>query len=191
MKTSHFFIVLIMIVSFSFVASAQSDNISVKQGGREIFSFTKTGGGYRATSARLFLDVVKVPAGYRLVMGGKEYKVKEKENGYKIYDPSGKLIFKIKEKESKIKVLKSENDPAPWALKLKDDHYKVLSGEREIGKIKFYNDKKKIKVKDAKGTEICEATANRLFAAPAVAVFEGLKEGDALILFAVLSLVDR
>ncbi len=191
MKTTRFFLILIMIVSFSFLASAQSDNLSVKQGGKEIFSFTKTGGGYKAASARLFLDVVKDKAGYRFIMGGREYRVKEKENGYKIYDPSGSMIYKIKEKEGKIKVMKSEDDPSPWAIKFKGDHYKVVSGERELGKIKFYNDKKKMKVKDAKGAEVCEASANRLRAAPAVALFQGLKESNALIIFAALSLVNR
>ncbi len=191
MKTLHFFLIPIMILAYSFIAPAQAADLSVKQGGKEIFSFKKTAEGYTATSARLILNVVKDKAGYRLLMGGKEYQVKEKENGYKIYDPSGKMIFKIKEKESKIKVMKSEDDPAPWSIKFKGDHYKIVGGERDLGKIKFYPDKKKIKVKDAKGAEICEAAANRLYAAPAVVLFAGFKESDMLILFAALSLINK
>ena len=191
MKTKHFFFISAVILAFSFVAPALADDLSVKQGGKEIYSFKKTGDGFRASSARLFLDVAKDKAGYRLVLGGKEYRMKEKESGFKIYDSAGAMIFKIKEKEDKIKILRSENDPAPWAVKLKGDHYKVMSGDKEIGKVKFYGDKKKIKVKDAKGTDICEAAAARLYAAPAVALFAGLREGDALVLFAALSVLNK
>ncbi len=191
MKTKHFFLFLAMILAFSFVAPALAADLTVKQGGKEIFSFRKTGDGFRASSARLFLDVARDKAGYRLILGGKEYRMKEKENGFKIYDPAGTMIFKIKEKDEKIKILRSENDPAPWSVKLKGDQYKVMSGDRELGKVKFYGDKKKIKVKDAKGAETCEAHAARLYAAPAVALFTGLREGDALVLFAALSILNR
>lgn len=193
MKTLCFFLVSVVVLAFSSLSPAEAADLSVKQGGREILSFTKTadGFGYRAASARLFLDVVKDKGGYKLVLGGKVYKVKEKEKKYKIYDQSGTLKFAIKEKENKIKILKSENDPAPWAVKFKGDHYKVTKGEQEIGKIKFYQDKKKIKVKDAKGTEICEAAANKLHAAPAVLLFTGLNESDMLILFSALALYNQ
>ncbi len=191
MKTTRFFLISMMILAFAGAVSAQPDDLSLRQGGREFFSFKKNSGGYRATSARFFLDVVKEKTGYRLIMGGREYRIKEKENGYKIYAPSGSLLYKIKEKENKIKVLKSENDPAPWALKYKGDHYKVVSGDRDLGKVKFYGDKKKIKVKDRNDNEICQGSATRLYAAPAVVLFEGIKESDMLILVAALSLAVR
>ncbi len=191
MKAKHFFFFSAMILAFSFVAPVLAADLTVKQGGKEIFSFKKTGDGFRAASARLFLDVAKDKAGYKLILGGKEYRMKQKESGFKIYDPAGTMIFKIKEKDEKIKILRSENDSAPWSVKLKGDQYKVMSGDRELGKVKFYGDKKKIKVKDAKGAETCEAAAARLYAAPAVALFTGLREGDALILFTALSILNR
>lgn len=191
MKSPHFFLVLAMMLSFSLVAVAQSDDLSVKQGNKEILAFKKTANGYMATSTTLLLDIVKVPTGYTLVMGGKEYKIQEKENSLKIYDPAGNMIYKIKEKTGKIKILGSGIEQTLWAIKIKDDHYTVLSGEQEIGKIKLYKEDKKIKVKDKKGNEICEATANRLYSAPAVTVFEGLAEKDLLILFAALALYNK
>ncbi|HNW27474.1 MAG TPA: hypothetical protein PKN50_03260 [Spirochaetota bacterium] len=191
MKSIRLFLIPMMILSLALAASAQPNDLSLKQGGRDFFSFKKTADGYRATSARLFLDVIKDKTGYRLIMGGKEYLVKEKENAYKIYGTTGSLIYKIKEKENKIKVMKSENDPAPWLLKYKGGHYKVVSGDRDLGKVKFYGDKKKLKVKDRNDNEICQGTADRLYAAPSVVLFEGLKESDMLILFAALSLAVR
>lgn len=193
MKTQYSIFITIIILALSFLAlpPVQAADLSVTQGGKEILSFRQTANGFRAASARLQLDVVKSPAGFLLVLGGKEYKMKGKEKGYKIYNPSGALVYKIKEKDAKIKILRSENDPAPWAVKLKGDHYKVASGEREIGKVKFYGDKKKIKVKDTGGAEVCEAAANWLVPAPAVVLFSGLKERDMLILFAALCLVGK
>lgn len=191
MKTTRFLLVSMTILSLSLAVSAQPNDLSLKQGGRDFLSFKKTPEGYRAASARFFLDVIKDKTGYRLIMGGKEYRVKEKENGYKLYAPSGSLMYKIKEKENKIKVLKSENDPAPWSLKYKGDHYKVTSGDRDLGKVKYYGDKKKIKVKDRNDNEICQGSATRLYAAPAAVLFEGIKESDMLMLFALLSLVAR
>ena len=91
------------------------------------------------------------------------------------------------------KISQKEDDPSPWSLKKKsaENKYKVKKADMEIGKVKYYPEKEKIKVKDAGDNEICSMNAQRLYACPAICLFTELEEKDRLLLFALLVIVEQ
>jgi hypothetical protein len=77
-----------------------------------------------------------------------------------------KLKFKREEGKEKIKVSLVEEEAEPWALKIKEDKVKVEKGETEVGKVKYYPDTGKLKLKDAQDNEVASTKdLNRLSAA--------------------------
>jgi hypothetical protein len=67
----------------------------------------------------------------------------------KIKSPEGQLLWKIKLKDGKVDVLRQEEGGADFTFKLKDDKIKVRAGEKTLGKVKLYPERKKVKIKDA------------------------------------------
>lgn len=129
---------------------------------------------------------------FLLILGAEGYLFKPKGNQYKLYHPDGSLVFKIKVKPGKVKILRGEKDPAPWAIKPKDDglRYKVKKGEQKLGKVQYYPNRQKLKVKDKDGGEQCVARYDGLALAPAVCLFSELSEKQRLLLFTCLSLME-
>ena len=180
-----------MIVSVSVCVIAQSTDLALMQGGREALSFRKSGTGYAARSASASVDIVREQSGYKFNMAGAAYRVKQKDASWKILTPQGQLLFKIKLKGDKIKVLRSEEDANPWEIKLKGDHYKIVRSGAEYGKVAFDRSKNKLTVKDRTGGKIAVASSGGLTAAPAAVLITGLTEQERLLLFALLCLVGR
>ncbi len=149
-------------------------------------------GGGSASDERLTLTAAPEAAGYRLQLGGKEYRVKIKDQSYKVNAPNGKLLFKIKRKEGKVKVMRTEDDKNAWSISTKGgkESFKVKKGEREIGKCAYYKDKKQVKAKNAKGEVLCTARSSGPLMSPAVALFDGIADRDMLVLFTMLCLLD-
>jgi hypothetical protein len=67
----------------------------------------------------------------------------------KIKSPEGQLLWKIKLKDGKVDVLRQEEGGADFTFKFKDDKIKVRAGEKTLGKVKLYPERKKVKIKDA------------------------------------------
>ncbi len=63
-------------------------------------------------------------------------------------------FLKIRLKPDKVKVYKTDDDPAPIAFKVKPEKIKVVQGEEVLGKVKYYPDTGKMKAKDAAGNEV-------------------------------------
>lgn len=190
MKKCNLFL-SVLILALPAYAVAQTADLVVTQGKKEALSFKKTGAGYTARSASMTLDIIREQGGYRFTMGGVMYQVKQKDASWKLRTKQGQLLFKVKLKQEKIKVLRSEDDPKPWEIKLKGDHYKIVWTGTDYGKIALQKDKNRLKVKDRKGGEIAEASPAVLSAAPAVLLVTGLSEQDRLLLFALLCVVGR
>ena len=79
--------------------------------------------------------------------------VKADGDKVKLKDEAGKLLWKIKISDDKIKISDNEENENPFELKRKDDGYKVVRGDREIGKVKRYPEDGRIKVKGADESE--------------------------------------
>jgi len=111
---------------------------------------------------------------FAIVLGGAEHQLfagdkqvataKLKEDKLKV---EGDVAFQLKFKADKIKLTLAEGGPE-WDLKYKEDKVKVVKGETELGKVKFYPDKGKLKVKDAGEQELAVSRdIGGLTAAPA------------------------
>jgi hypothetical protein len=109
--------------------------------------------------------IVLGAAEHQLFAGGKQVATaKLKEDKLKV---AGDVTFQLKFKADKIKLSLSEGGPE-WDLKYKEDKVKVVKGETELGKVKYYPDKGKLKVKDAGEQELAVSRdIGGLTAAPA------------------------
>ncbi len=187
-----FFYVAILIL-ISFPSNAADSSITLVRASKKWLSFqgsSKNGGS--ATDNQYVVTITPDAKGFRFQFGKNGFQLKIKDKSYKLYSPDGNLLFKIKQKEGKIKILRSEEDPSPWSLKPKEgkNSFKIKKGEQEIGKCAWYEDKKMIKVKNASGSVLCTAASPVLVMSPAVALFEGLSDRDRLLLFALLAMMD-
>jgi len=99
------------------------------------------------------------PAGekrkYRRGAGGPAVcEVKPGEAGFKLRTTDGKLLWKVKLAEDKIKVSDNEENASPYSIKTKyPDKAKVVdASEKELAEVRFGPDK--TKVKGADGSEL-------------------------------------
>jgi hypothetical protein len=75
--------------------------------------------------------------------------VKYKDDGFKLRSADGKLLWKVKITEDKIKISNNEEGKNPLELKLSENEKaKVKKDDHEIGKIKFNASKKEIEAGD-------------------------------------------
>ncbi|MFC1850016.1 hypothetical protein ACFL27_07485 [candidate division CSSED10-310 bacterium] len=187
----------IMCLVFSLVgptlmlAQITDQKLKLKQGALELMTFQTTADGWKVKSLALVLKAKKKDRDYRFKISESSWDVKIKDDKYRIINADNSLRFKVKYSPDKIKVYRTEDDPQPWSIKLKDDklRFKVKKGELELGQIKFYPEKSKLKVKDKNNVETCSMHVDRLIPSPAVCLFEGLSEEDRMLLFALLSII--
>ena len=123
---------------------------------------------------------------YRPAAGGPQrFEVKPGENGFKLRTSDGKLLWKVKIDDDKIKVSDNEENANPYALKTKyDDKVKVVdASEKELAEVRFAPDK--TKVKGADGAELWETSSpRRRSAAFGVLALEKVPEEHRAILMA-------
>lgn len=123
---------------------------------------------------------------YRRAPGGPQVlEVKAGDGGFKLRTTDGKLLWKVKIAEDKIKVSDNEENANPWSLKTKyEDKVKVVdASEKEIAEVRFYPDK--TKVKSAAGAELWEcASPRRRSAAFGVLALDRIPEEHRAILMA-------
>jgi hypothetical protein len=190
---SILFICISFFVLIAFSGEAADLSITLVRASKKWLSFqgsSKNGGS--ATDERYIVTIEPDAKGYRLQYGKNAFQLKIKDKSYKLYTPDGKLLFKVKRKEGKIKILRSEEDPSPWSLKPKEDKdsFKIKKGDKEIGKCTWHAEKKVIRVKNTGGIVLCTATSPVPAMSPAVVLFEGLSDRDRLLLFALLAMID-
>ena len=123
---------------------------------------------------------------YRRSSGGPQFlEVKAGDGGFKLRTTDGKLLWKVKIAEDKIKVSDNEENANPWSLKTKyEDKVKVVdAAEKEVAEVRFYPDK--TKVKSAAGAELWEcASPRRRSAAFGVLALDRIPEEHRAILMA-------
>lgn len=83
--------------------------------------------------------------------GATAYEIKADADGFKLRTADGRLLWKVKFKDDKVKLSDNEEGLLPYQLKYRGDKVKIYDDETEIGAVKFYDDKSK--VKDAANTE--------------------------------------
>jgi len=125
---------------------------------------------------------------YRRASGGPQlFEVKAGDGGFKLRTADGKLLWKVKIADDKIKVSDNEENANPWSLKTKyPDKVKVVdAAEKELAEVRFQPEK--TKVKGADGTELWESSSSRRrTAAFGVLVLEKIPEEHRAVLMAVI-----
>lgn len=123
---------------------------------------------------------------YRRASGGPQFlEVKAGDGGFKLRTTDGKLLWKVKIAEDKIKVSDNEENANPWSLKTKyEDKVKVVdAAEKDVAEVRFYPDK--TKVRSAAGAELWEcASPRRRSAAFGVLALDRIPEEHRAILMA-------
>lgn len=167
------------------------EKYKLKRNGKDYFTIKKKNHKWKVSSPGITLKVTKKENGFKLKTSSQEYFVKRKKEKFKIYTADNVLLYKIKHTSTKLKIYQGEDDGNPISIALKDDglSYKVKKGNDKIGKIKFYGDKSKIKVKNIAGDTLCEMKSPRLRAGGAVCLFDEFSEEHKLILFALLMII--
>lgn len=112
--------------------------------------------------------------------------VKSGDDGFKVRTPDGKLLWKVKFSEDKIKISDNEENANPFELKMKDgDRVKITKNDSEIGEVKFYKDRQKVKVK-AGETEKYESNTDLYSGAYGVLLMDAIPEQERNIIIAEL-----
>ena len=159
----------------------------------------KTDGGDEVVKITLG-DKVKVEFGDTVLVGkdksGKrKYKsgdevvafVKPGDGKFKLKTKDGKLLWKVKLKADKVKISDNEEGDNAYAIKKKDDGFNVALGDRKLGKVKFYPDDDRIKVKDADGNAVFKASAGKASGAWGVLLLKDIPEAQRFIIMAELA----
>lgn len=106
------------------------------------------------------------------------------DDDFKLRTPDANLLWKVKLTPDKIKVSDNEENQNPYVLKLGyEDKAKILAqDESEIGAVKFYGDK--TKVKDAADNELFSIDTQRRSAAWGVLAMDGIPQAHRAIIAA-------
>ena len=152
-------------------AAGSDRRVSVTVAGRPLLEIVMQGEAIRISGAPGEPVLLGVAHGadkrkYRIDGGALVAEVKLKPDlpgqepaGFKVRAPDGKLLWKIKFADSKIKISADEEGARPWLISLKHpDKIKVLDGDgRELGAIKLRD---RVVVEDAAGHDRFTATVD-------------------------------
>lgn len=112
--------------------------------------------------------------------------VKAGDDAFKVRTPDGKLLWKVKLKEEKIKISDNEENQRAYSLKLDGEEVKIKDEENELGKAKFYTDRETVKVKNAAGAELFESGTTVRSTMYGVLLMERIPETERAIIMAEL-----
>ena len=132
--------------------------VEIKEQAGALESFITIDGKQLALTAK-----AKDPVKRLYKVNGKDYEVKTSDDGFKLKDTSGKLLWKIKLKEDKLKISDNEENEHPFELKRKAaDRIGVERNEQDIGKVTYDAATTEVTVKSASGTKIFQGSYSQL-----------------------------
>jgi len=108
-----------------------------------------------AESARTFRgEMHGIKCRYLREDGAPMFESKPGDDGFKLHAPEGKLVWKVKFKEGKIKVSDNEENARPIVLKSKDGKVEVEDNDVKLGEVSFDEASSRAKIKDVSGKEV-------------------------------------
>lgn len=126
---------------------------------------------------------------YEIGGSGQIVEVKSGEKAFKVRTADGRLLWKVKLSPDKIKISDNEEGLNPFVLDIKSNEaVKVLRDAEEIGKVNFYRDRAKIKVKNAQEAELYDSNTDRYSAMYGVLLMDKIPEAERYIIMAELLL---
>jgi len=125
--------------------------------------------------------------------GGLVAEVKPGESGFKVRTPGGELLWKVKLSAEKIKISDNEENRNPFVLRLSgEDRVKILLNDStDVGRVKFYRDRGKVKIKDPADTTLYESNTERYSAMYGVLLMPEIPAAERYIVMAELLLRQR
>jgi hypothetical protein len=119
--------------------------------------------------------------------GAPLWELKNEAGGFKIFDPAGKLLWKVKWDEDKVKIADNEQMSGARSVKLHADHIKAADAKNaELGEARANKDSGKTKIKDAHGRELYAIQGGRLTAGYGVLLMKDIPEQQREVLAAEL-----
>ena len=114
--------------------------------------------------------------------------VKPKEAGFKLRTPEGQLLWGVKLRDDKLEISDNEDGFQSFIVKkTRDtDRAKVSREDLDLGRVKFYAEKRVIKVKDVGGEERFRGRAAALSGAYGVLLMDDIPLPDRYIIMAEL-----
>lgn len=111
--------------------------------------------------------------------------VKPMDYGFKLRAPGGDLLWKVKLAPGKVKISDNPQGDNPFVLQEKEGgRVKLIHGGLELGKVKYYSDTGKVKVKDLDGTELYVSKSGHPSVAYGVLLLPGATPAQRYILMA-------
>lgn len=107
-------------------------------------------------------------------------------DGFKVRTNDGKLLWKVKIADGKIKISDNEENQNAFEIKKKDDGAKIERNESKLGELKFYTDRQKVKVKDANDVELFDSNTDKYLVAYGILALSEIPEDFRFIIFAEL-----
>jgi hypothetical protein len=123
---------------------------------------------------------------YEMEGGAAVAEVKPDDDAFKVRTPDGKLLWKVKLADDKIKISDNEENQNPYELKFKEEKIKVEENQKPLGEVKFYADRGKVKVSDASDKDLFESNTTRRSAAYGVLLMSRIPENERYIIMAEL-----
>lgn len=113
--------------------------------------------------------------------------VKSDADAFKLRTADGKLLWKVKLADDKIKISDNEENANPYVIKMREGGAKVEENDAAIGEVKFYPDRGKIKVKGADDAELFEGSSPRMSVMYAPLLMKRIPETERAIIMAELA----
>lgn len=173
------------------VAAASQTIVFERAGGGELAKIAIDGGNVTIALGGSTIEGKPDGSKRRYTQGGSLVAVvKSDGDKVKLKDDAGKLLWKIKLSDDKIKISDNEENANAYAIKPKDDGFKVKRDETDIGKVKLYPDEKRIKVKAADDSEKFAGKGDGS-AAWAVLLLDDVPEPQRMVIAAEIALRGR
>jgi hypothetical protein len=114
------------------------------------------------------------------------YEVKRSDDGFKLRTEDGKLLWKIKNKDAKIKISDNEENKNPFELKIRDEKIKVVDAtDKLLGEVKA--DAGGVKIVDGAGKAKYRSTIFKPEPYLGVAVIDAIPAPERAIIMAELA----
>jgi len=123
---------------------------------------------------------------YSIEGGAPIAEVKGDSSGFKLRTGEGTLLWKVKFSGDKIKISNNEENRNPYEIHIKGDDVRVEENGVDLGEVKFYPDRNRVKVKRAPDFEIAQSNTPVRSVAFALLLMERISPPEQAVIIAEL-----
>jgi len=123
---------------------------------------------------------------YAIENGTPIAEVKADSSGFKLRTAEGRLLWKVKITDDKIKISDNEENANPYEIVIRAGDARIDESETTLGEVKFYPERNKVKVKDASEREVAESNTATRSVAYGVVLMSRIPSSERAIIMAEL-----